>query len=113
MCEEQHDIVEEGADLTVLSSVLRSSIGRGAVAFLCDGKGAKLARNVNVLPTDDHEKKSCEHHIRVVSNAMLRARTQSVFIHIYHRLGGIRAPVPQSVARPRSEYFTRVFKRAT
>lgn len=88
-CEEQHRIVDEGVDYTVLSSVLGAlpRLTEVCLHFRWTVRGQeRLGRYVHfqhmIMPD-----RSCQHHIRVVSNALRRARNSGFRAQAVNLLG--------------------------
>lgn len=78
MCEEQRNIINEGVDLTVLSSVL------GALPHLTEVRLLEEDWHVSAMTMAE---KSYEHHVRVVSHAIQSARNSCISRHTISLLG--------------------------
>jgi hypothetical protein len=91
MCEQRRDTVDEGVDLAVLLSVLGglSRLTEVRLDFrLTAGENDWLNEfSLFFQQMTMSEKKSCEHHIRVVSNSIRSARHSGVSIYTINLLG--------------------------
>jgi hypothetical protein len=88
-CDEQCSIVDEGVDYTVLSSVLGAlpRLTEVSLHFCLMPEGQEwLTSYVHYSQMTMHER-SCQHHIRVVSNAIRRAKNRGIQVQALNLLG--------------------------
>jgi hypothetical protein len=89
ICKEQHNIVEEGIDLTLISSVLRAlpRLKEVRLDFCPTVHGKEWLNSYSYLAVMAMAEKSHEHHIRVVSSAIQSAGKSGISINTLSLLG--------------------------